>query len=99
MKTWGFFQVINHDLPNYIINKTLMSIRSFHEQPQEIKAEHYVQDEFKGLVYASNNDLLRLKVASWHHYVHAWMLPEAVEAEKILAVCREEVVVELYFKF
>ncbi|KAF5954054.1 hypothetical protein HYC85_006910 [Camellia sinensis] len=76
-----------------------MSIRSFHEQPQEIKAEHYVRDEFKGLVYASSNDLLRLKVASWHDYVHAWMLPEAVEAEKIPAVCREEVVVELYFKF
>ncbi|KAL7264754.1 hypothetical protein ACSBR1_002659 [Camellia fascicularis] len=47
-----------------------MSIPSFHEQPQEIKAEHYVRDEFKGFVYASNNDLLRLKAASWHDYVH-----------------------------
>ncbi|CAL5387375.1 unnamed protein product [Camellia sinensis] len=91
-KTWGFFQVINHGVPNYIINKTLMSIRSFHEQPQEIKAEHYVRDEFNGFVYASNNDLLRSKVASWHDYVNAWMWPDAVEAEKIPAVCREEVV-------
>ncbi|XP_028094305.1 1-aminocyclopropane-1-carboxylate oxidase homolog 1-like [Camellia sinensis] len=85
-KTWGFFQVINHGVPNYVINKTLMSIRSFHEQPQEIKAEHYVRDKFKGFVYASNNDLFRLKVASWHDYVHAWMSPEAMEAEKIPAV-------------
>ncbi|KAL7247762.1 hypothetical protein ACSBR2_002632 [Camellia fascicularis] len=69
-----------------------MSIRSFHEQPQEIKAEHYVRDEFKRFVYASNNDLLRSKAASWHDYVNAWMSPEAVEAEKIPAVRREEVV-------
>ncbi|KAI8013718.1 hypothetical protein LOK49_LG05G01011 [Camellia lanceoleosa] len=69
-----------------------MSIRSFHEQPQEIKAEHYVRDEFKGFVYASNNDLLRSKVASWHDNMHAWMSPEAMEAEKIPAVCREEMV-------
>lgn len=75
-----------------VLDKTIESIKSFHEQPQEVKAKHYVRSEQSGVMYASNNDLFRSKAASWHDFVHVWMSPEPANVDQIPAACRSEIV-------
>ena len=36
-KEWGFFQVINHGIPQEIIDGVMDGARSFHEEDDEVK--------------------------------------------------------------
>ncbi|XP_059636627.1 1-aminocyclopropane-1-carboxylate oxidase homolog 4-like [Cornus florida] len=90
--TWGFFQVINHGLPVSVIDETIAAIKSFHDQPPEVKAKHYKREEGRGVMYNSNTDLYRAQAASWHDALQSWMGPEPPNAEDIPVVCRREVV-------
>lgn len=83
--------MINHDVSVSILEKTITAVKSFHEQQTEVKAKHYVREEGRGVMYASNNDLYRAKAASWHDSLQVWMSPVA-PAEEIPEVCRREVV-------
>ncbi|KAE8663050.1 putative Phospholipase A 2A, IIA,PLA2A [Hibiscus syriacus] len=40
---WGFFQVINHGIPQDVMNKVSGCVQSFHEQPGEVKMKFYSQ--------------------------------------------------------
>lgn len=91
-KTWGFFQVIDHGSPISVLEETITAIKSFHEQPSEVKAKYYVREEGRGVMYASNNDLYRSKAACWHDSLQVWMAPEAAPEEDIPEICRREVV-------
>ncbi|XP_065856756.1 1-aminocyclopropane-1-carboxylate oxidase homolog 1-like [Euphorbia lathyris] len=90
---WGFFQIINHGISQSVLSSTLQSIRSFHDQPYEIKSKYYKREEIGGVMYASNNDLYRTKAAAWHDSLQIWMgAPAPVKAEEIPEICRKEIV-------
>ncbi|KAJ0089138.1 hypothetical protein Patl1_32575 [Pistacia atlantica] len=40
-KSWGFFQVINHGIDLSVVENTIQAVKSFHEQPAEMKAKFY----------------------------------------------------------
>ncbi|KAM7526028.1 hypothetical protein LguiA_015930 [Lonicera macranthoides] len=91
-KEWGFFQVINHGIPISVVDDTIAAIKSFHDEPPEVKANYYIRDERRGVMFATNNDLLRSKAASWHDFIQVWMAPDAAEVDQIPAVLRKEAV-------
>lgn len=91
-KTWGFFQIINHNVKVSVLDNTINAIESFHNQPHETKSKYYKREEGRGVMYASNNDLYRSNAASWHDSLQAWMAPEAPKAEELPEICRKEIV-------
>lgn len=58
-KTWGFFQIINHNVHVSVLENTIKGIEAFHIQPHETKSKYYKRDEGRGVMFASNNDLYR----------------------------------------
>ncbi|PHU24677.1 Deacetoxyvindoline 4-hydroxylase [Capsicum chinense] len=53
---WGFFQLINHEVPSSVMEGMIDGIRRFHEQDVELKKEYYSRDrEALGL----NTDCLK----------------------------------------
>ncbi|OMO67926.1 Oxoglutarate/iron-dependent dioxygenase [Corchorus capsularis] len=97
-KEWGFFQVINHGIPISVMEETIQAVKSFHEQPDEVKAKYYDPDrtpsKSRGVLYTSNNDMHRAKAATWHDYLQLLMAPEeiAVNVENIPGIVRKEAV-------
>ncbi|KDP37330.1 hypothetical protein JCGZ_06784 [Jatropha curcas] len=89
---WGFFQVINHGISQPILDSTLKAIKSFHEQPHEVKSKYYKRQEASGVMFASNNDLYRAEAASWHDSLSVWMGPVPVNPDEIPEICRKEVI-------
>ncbi|XP_059463301.1 1-aminocyclopropane-1-carboxylate oxidase homolog 4-like [Corylus avellana] len=90
--TWGFFQVINHGAPVPAMEETINAIKTFHEQPHEVKSKYYKRSERQEVLYASNNDLYRANAAAWHDYLQVWMAPTPPKVEDIPEVCRKEAV-------
>lgn len=91
--SWGFFQVINHGVPLSVLNEIIDAIKAFHDQPHEVKAKLYNRDnDKKGVMYQSNYDLYRAKVATWHDSLTIWTAPEEKRGkeEDIPEICKKE---------
>ncbi|XP_027767807.1 1-aminocyclopropane-1-carboxylate oxidase homolog 6-like [Solanum pennellii] len=38
-ENWGFFQIVNHEIPSSVMEKVLEGVRHFHEQDPEVKKQ------------------------------------------------------------
>ena len=65
--SFGFFQIINHGVPLGVLDRTIESIKGFHEEPTEIKARFYTRELGTDVSYISNVDLYNSKAASWRY--------------------------------
>ncbi|KAI3832615.1 hypothetical protein MKW98_002161 [Papaver atlanticum] len=86
--TYGFFQIINHGISQIVIDKALSSVRSFHEQPIEIKNKYYGRAQ--NVCFMSNSDLYKSEAASWRDTLKVVVGPEPPVAEKLPEVCKNE---------
>ncbi|CAN4091155.1 unnamed protein product [Withania somnifera] len=88
-ENWGFFQIVNHEIPSTVMEKVLKGIRHFHEQDSELKKEFYSRDIMKKVTYNSNFDLLKSSTANWRDTLYCVMAPNPPDPEEIPKICRD----------
>ncbi|TVU25191.1 hypothetical protein EJB05_27679, partial [Eragrostis curvula] len=86
-ETAGFFQVMNHGVPDELLTKMLTSIRRFHEEPAEAKRPYYTRDQERRVRYQSNFDLYKSPAANWRDTLFMLMSPAPPE-EEVPPACR-----------
>lgn len=62
---WGFFYVLNHGIPENVMDAVIEGVKRFHEQPKEAKMELYSREREKKVKFQCNFDLFLSKAASW----------------------------------
>ncbi|KAK8621218.1 hypothetical protein V6N13_067659 [Hibiscus sabdariffa] len=82
---WGFFQVINHGIPEQVLKEALDGVRRFNEQPREVKMTYYARGN--GAVRYYTNYLLQTKGVGWRDTLACVMAPNPVP-DKYPFVCR-----------
>ncbi|XP_022719849.1 1-aminocyclopropane-1-carboxylate oxidase homolog 1-like [Durio zibethinus] len=86
---WGFFQLINHSIPQDVMSKVLAGVHRFHEQPNEAKMGFYSRENEKKVRFTSNYDLYQSKAASWRDTLVCVMAPNPPPPEEYPIACRE----------
>ncbi|KAJ8765176.1 hypothetical protein K2173_011436 [Erythroxylum novogranatense] len=62
---WGFFQVVNHGIPQSVIDQMVDGVRSFNQQDVEVKKTFYTRDLNSKVLFNSNYDLYKSRYANW----------------------------------
>jgi isopenicillin N synthase-like dioxygenase len=87
-KKVGFFQVVNHGVPEEAMSGMLAAVRGFNEEPVEVKRAYYTRDYAKSVRYHCNMDLFRASAAKWRDTVYMDMAPTEPAPEEIPAALR-----------
>ncbi|XP_021725874.1 1-aminocyclopropane-1-carboxylate oxidase homolog 1-like [Chenopodium quinoa] len=87
---WGFFQVVNHGIPQHVLEEMLKGARRFHDLDAEAKRQYYVRgiDTKKKFVFTSNFYLYTGHVTNWRDTTVATMNPMP-DPEEISEACRD----------
>ncbi|KAF5465989.1 hypothetical protein F2P56_015948 [Juglans regia] len=85
----GFFQVINHGIPDSIMEEMKNGVRRFYEQDNEVKKRLYTRDITRSLVYNSNFDLYHSSAANWRDTFYCFMAPNPLMPEELPEACRD----------
>ncbi|KAF3679888.1 1-aminocyclopropane-1-carboxylate oxidase -like protein [Capsicum annuum] len=93
-ETWGFFQVINHGIPEAVLDEMLHGARRFHEQDVNIKKTYYSRDVARKVTYNSNFELFSEKslAADWRDSLYSVMAPNPAKPEELPETCREIII-------
>ncbi|XP_065861772.1 1-aminocyclopropane-1-carboxylate oxidase homolog 1-like [Euphorbia lathyris] len=91
-ETWGFFQVINHEIPLNILEEMKEGVRRFFEQDSEIKKEYYTRDITKKVGYNSNFDLYTAPSTNWRDTIFFQLVPDPPTAQELPTTCRDIVI-------
>ncbi|CAN1151707.1 1-aminocyclopropane-1-carboxylate oxidase homolog 1 [Linum perenne] len=88
--SWGFFQIVNHGVPEKIQEDMTSGVRKFFELDVERKKEFYDKESTKKVVYSSNPDMYAIPVCSWTDLMltHS-SADDPLEPEELPACCRE----------
>nr|CAD1818999.1 unnamed protein product [Ananas comosus var. bracteatus] len=85
----GLFHVVNHGVPQQVLDEMLQRVRGFHEDGVEVKGEYYTRDQSRKVVYNSNFDLYQAPAANWRDTLFCSMAPEPPRPEELPLACRD----------
>ncbi|KAM7462954.1 hypothetical protein LguiA_031075 [Lonicera macranthoides] len=88
-ETLGFFQVINHGIPDSVLEEVYNGVRRFFEQDVEVKKQWYNRDNAKLVRYNSNYDLFTSPAANWRDSIAFIWPPEPPKLEEMPIACRD----------
>ncbi|KAG5554425.1 hypothetical protein RHGRI_012079 [Rhododendron griersonianum] len=86
---WGFFQVVNHGIPMFVMDDMIDGVRRFHEQDTEVKKGFYSRDVTRKFIYNSNFDLYQAPAANWRDTISCVMAPQPPDPQELPAICRD----------
>ncbi|CAL5395268.1 unnamed protein product [Camellia sinensis] len=89
-ENWGFFQVVNHGVPESVLEEMKKGVHRFYEQDIEVRKEWYTRDVKKAVVYNSNFDLFSAPAANWRDTFNCSMAPKPPNPEELPPPCREQ---------
>ncbi|KAG9441526.1 hypothetical protein H6P81_017380 [Aristolochia fimbriata] len=89
LETWGFFQVINHGVPQRVLDEMIQGVRRFNEEAEEEKVAFYTRDQQKRVGFVSNFDLYRSKVANWRDTLYCRITPDFTGPHELPKSCRD----------
>ncbi|KAF8029355.1 hypothetical protein BT93_E1908 [Corymbia citriodora subsp. variegata] len=87
----GFFRVVNHGMPESVLEGAFAAARAFHELPKEVKAEYYGRDGKRRVRFSCNFDLYMTTYASWRDTLFCRMEPEPLDPQELPLVCRDTI--------
>jgi 2,4-dihydroxy-1,4-benzoxazin-3-one-glucoside dioxygenase len=91
-ETAGFFQVVNHGVPEAAMSEMLSGVRRFNEEPLESKKPYYTRDTGRRVRFSSNYDLFQSPAASWRDTLFLEMSsPAGPLPEEVPPACRDVV--------
>lgn len=86
-QTWGFFQVVNHGIPEFVLEEMIDGVRRFYEQETEVKKQWYTRDSTKRFRYNSNFDLYSSPAANWRDTFYCTVAPNPPKPEELPEAC------------
>ena len=72
---WGFFNVVNHGIPDIVVEEMKDGIRRFYEQDTQVKKQYYSRELERKVAYNSNFDLYKAPAANWRDTIYFLLAP------------------------
>ncbi|QHO14277.1 hypothetical protein HN51_071663 [Arachis hypogaea] len=96
---WGFFQVVNHEIPQSVLDEMLdgvrkfheHGVRKFHEQDAEVKREFYSRDITKRVFYNTNFNFSTSEV-NWRDTLYCLLAPGPLDPHQLPSICRDVII-------
>ncbi|KAK1288843.1 hypothetical protein QJS10_CPB19g01477 [Acorus calamus] len=88
-RTWGFFSVTNHGIPQSVLDRSLSAVRSFNELPAETKSKYYSRDTTSDVIFNTNYDLHESEAATWRDTLQVKVGPVPLDPGRLPEVCRD----------
>ena len=85
---WGFFQIVNHGIPESVLEELKAGVHRFHEQDPETRRSFYNRDPAVMVGYNSNFDLYTGSFTNWRDTFFCVLAPNRPNPQDLPAVCR-----------
>ena len=96
-KSWGIFQVLNHEVLMDVMKNMLESVYDFHEQPKEMKEAYYSHDSSRKVWYYVTLHSTH-KAALWKDTIACQFENTRADFEALPLICRFQFSYLLLFK-
>ncbi|PIA45338.1 hypothetical protein AQUCO_01700701v1 [Aquilegia coerulea] len=88
-ETWGFFQIVNHGVPDSVLDEMIEDSRKFHEQPTKEKQLIYDCNGSKKVRFSSNGELYGSQTAHWSDTLSCNFQEDLLDPEGLPLICRD----------
>lgn len=97
--TWGFFQVVNHGIPQSVLDGMIEGVRNFHEMDTNEKKKYYTRDYSNKVIYNCNYDLYSSRTAGWKDTLIVKFTDDHKDGQDLPVSCRYHKDVFFFFFF